>query len=135
MRKLIIAVIFLAVISPVFAQNRFQDATNVYYVNLPVEKVYPTSQGYVILYRTQRGFATLGIPNAWFKEAAGKADIVKLPIGSDWPTLSIFYADGEFSHLRLYIQRSRGHSSWGHIPQGTDLSRYFSDDAALNIRF
>jgi hypothetical protein len=135
MKKIIVAVIFMVVISPVFAQNNSQESSSVYYVNLSIEKIFPSSQGYVIFYRTQGGIGTLGIPNSWFREAAGKANLVNLPAGSTWPTLSIFYNDGEISHIRLYVQRHRGHSTWGTIPIGTDLSRYFSDGDTLNVQF
>ena len=135
MKKLIIAVIFFALISPVFAQNNSNNNTDMYYVNVSLEKIYPTNQGYVIMYRTQRGFSTVGIPNRWFTDPAGRADLVRLPTGSDWPTMSIFYVDGEFSHVRLYVHAHRGHRTWGNISQGTNVSRFFPEGDTLDIRF
>jgi len=142
MKKLLFLValtILLAAVTPVFAQsvsssNIGRDST-FYYVNIPVEKVYPSNRGYVIRYRTQNGVATVGIPNSWFTDAAGKADYVTLPRGPNWPTLSVFYENGEFSHLRLYVHPYKGHISWGNIPLGADLSEFFSDDDKLNLTF
>jgi len=135
MKKLIFAVIFLAVISPVFAQSNTNTETNMYYVNVSLEKVYPTNEGYILIYRTQRGMATIGIPNRWFVEAAGKAGVMKLPTGSSWPSLSIFYVDGEFSHVRLYVHPMRGHMSWGNMPLGANISSYFPEGDTLDIKF
>ena len=137
MRKILIVLIFLAVISPViFAQdNADVDGAGVYYVNVSVERVFPTSQGYIVQYRTQRGFAYVGIPNRWFFDAAGKADIIYNPVGSDWPTMSVFYNHGEFTHVRLYLARGKGHFTWGSIPQGTDVSRFFSDEDTIKLQF
>ena len=131
-----IAVFFLVLISPVFAQNRSQDDSSIYYVNLSIERIFPSNQGYIVMYRTQRGVDTLGIPNSWFFKSGGRADIVNLPAGSSaWPTMSVFYSDGEVSHIRLYVKRNRGHITWGSIPLGTDLSRYFPEDESITIRF
>jgi len=142
MKKLVILltlITLLAAVTPVFAQSTSSADTgknsNFYYVNIPVEKVYPTNKGYVIRYRTQNGVATVGIPNSWFVDAAGKADFVTLPKGPTWPTLSIFYEDGEFSHLRLYVHPYKGHLSWGNVPLGADLTEFFPDDEALRIQF
>jgi hypothetical protein len=106
-----------------------------YYINVSVEKIYPTNQGYVVLYRTQRGIGTIGIPNRWFVEAAGRADVVRLPRGASWPTMSIFYNDGEFSHVRLYVHSHKSHTTWGSMPQGTNVSRFFPEEDTFDIQF
>jgi len=142
MKKLVFLltlIIMMAAVAPVFAQsvtstNLGRDST-FYYVNLPVEKVYPSNRGYIIRYRTQNGVATVGIPNVWFTEAAGRADYVTLPKGPNWPTLSVFYEDGKFTHLRLYVHPYKGHISWGNIPLGTDLSEFFTSEDTINLEF
>jgi len=133
MRKLIIMFIFIAIISPVFAQNASDES--IYYVNLPVERIYPTRDGYIIQYLTQSGLKLIGIPNEWFVESAGRADMVQLPPGRDWPSISVFYNNGDFTHLRLYVHASRGHWTWGSMPQGTDVSRFFEDRESFNLQF
>ena len=131
MKKIIIAVIFLMLISPVFAQ----DTTPFYYVNVSVEKIYHTNLGYLVFYRTQKGIETIGVPYRWFNDSAGKADIVNLPGGVNWPTMTVFYKDGEFSNLRLYVHRNRAHITWGSVPQGTDVNSYFPEEDIFNLKF
>lgn len=136
MKKLIVVFFVFAVVSPIFAQNNIE-LPDLYYVNLHVERIYPSSKGYIVMYQKSTGeLGAVGIPNEWFANAAGKAEIVRLPPGVTWPTLTVFYANGEFSHVRLYVHRSKSHQTWGNIPQGTDTSRFFSEDQdSLNIHY
>ncbi|MCL2265928.1 MAG: hypothetical protein FWC22_07795 [Treponema sp.] len=135
MKKLIIVLIFMALIAPVFAQSKAQPGLDLYYLNVPVEKIYPTKNGYIVLYRSSSLTKTVGIPNEWFSNAGGKAELMRLPVTSDWPTMSVFYVEGEFSHVRLYVHRAKSHLTWGSIPQGTDVDKYFEDKENFNIQF
>jgi hypothetical protein len=137
MKKLIIVLLFLAVIAPVFAQNQTNNRSdNFYYINVSIEKVYPSKEGYLVQYTTgSAGMVFIGIPNEWFYDPAGNAQIVKLPMASDWPTMTVFYEDGKFSHLRLYVHPSKSHWTWGNIPQGADVSKYFLDKESFKLEF
>jgi len=140
MRKFIITLIIFAVIWPaafssVFAQSKSED-DDIYYVNVSLEKVYPSGKGYIVQYRRGvSGLGTIGIPNEWFTSAASKAEIISLPKGKNWPTLSIFYRNGEFSHCRLYVHSNKGHETWGNVPQSADVSKYFENTESLKIQF
>jgi hypothetical protein len=138
MKKLIIILFFMALITPVFAQNNSGNniTSDIYYYNVSVERVYPTGDGYIVQYRKGLNqIGVIGIPNEWFTESGGKAELMKMPPGSTWPTMSIFYKAGKFSHVRLYVHNKRGHSSWGNLPQGTDVARYFKDADSFRIEF
>jgi hypothetical protein len=123
--------------APLFAQTiSAKNSSEYYYVNVPLEKIYPSSYGYIIQYR--KGVNELGrvaIPNEWFTFSGGKAELIKLPHGKNWPTLTVFYKEGEFSHCRLYVHWSKGHESWGNIPLTADVSGFFKDVESLNIEF
>jgi len=134
-RKILIVLVLLSFIT-VFAQSNNVDSPNVYYVNVPIERIYATNEGYIIQFlKDSRSLGTVGIPLEWFSGAAGKADIVRLPSATNWPSLSIFYVDGEFSHVRIYIHTNRNHRTWGTIPQGTDVSGFFGDRQTLYIEY
>jgi len=136
MRKIIIALFLLALVSPIFAQNDPDRLPRVYYINVPIERIIPTVDGYIIQYRSASAvIATIGIPIGWFTDAAGRAHRIQLPAGRSWPTMSVFFSDGEFSHVRIYVHRSRAHQTWGNIPQGTDVSRFFGDGETFDIQF
>jgi len=135
MKKFIFVLILMAAFSPLFAQPISEEnASDMYYINVPVEKVFPTKEGYIVQYR--RGvnqIAAVGIPNAWFTDAGGKAELINLPRGKNWPTLSVFYRKGEFSHVRLYVHRVKGHTTWGSVPQSADVSKYFKDVESIKL--
>ena len=137
MKKLIIVLIFMALLSPVFAQDISErNRSDMYYINVPVERVFPTSRGFIVQYRSGNNqITTIGIPNEWFTAAASRAELIQLPRGPNWPTMSVFYREGEFSHIRLYVHRVRGHQTWGNLPQSADVSRFFSDSDTFEFRF
>jgi len=134
MKKFIIILFILSVVSPVFAQSSQTD--DIYYVNVSIERIYPSARGYVIQYlKHGGGFGTIGVPNEWFTLAVNKAEIMNLQPGKDWPTMSIFYRNGEFSYIRLHVHRLKSHSTWGNLPQGIDVNRFFANGDTLNIEY
>jgi len=138
MKKVIFALVIFTAVMPIFAQNNSSnnESSNLYYVNVRIEKIYPSGDGYIIQYlRSNSTYATIGVPMDWF-DAAGKAELLLLPPGLNWPTMSVFFNDGEFSHVRLYVHRSKGHSTWGVVPQGANLSRFLSEgQETLDFKF
>jgi hypothetical protein len=152
MKKLIVVLIFIAVLSPVFAQEQLPrihsaddhyDSVNphsdhMYFLNVPIDRIFPTSQGYIVQYRknsADNSFGVVGIPNEWFTGAGAKAEYYVLPRGANWPSMSVFYVDGEFNHVRLYVHRSKSHRTWGNVPMGANLSPYFQDMDTLIVEF
>jgi hypothetical protein len=137
MKKLIIVLIFMALISPLFAQPiSKENSSDMYYVNVPVEKVFPSGKGYIVQYRKGvNEIGAVGIPNEWFTDAAGRAELIVLPPGKNWPTMSVFYKNGEFSHVRLYVHKIKGHQTWGNVPQTADVSKFFTDPEKIKIEF
>jgi hypothetical protein len=149
MKKLIFIFIFAVLISPIFAQQQQQtpeerrqaeeaslhDHRNIYYISTPVEKVYFAGTGYLIHYRKANGTGYVGIPYDWFTWPASQAELILLPKGTNWPYMSVFYKDGEFSHVRLYVHRQRSHITWGVTPFGADVSKWFSTDGTFNFQY
>jgi hypothetical protein len=66
------------------------------------------------------------IPNDWFSTAAGKAEIVYTPSESA-PYMDVYYNQGEFSHVRLYVKQDRNHLSWGRL-EGEDVGSRFDKE-------
>jgi hypothetical protein len=136
MKKLIIVLILMALVLPVFAQNDSGADAQMYYINVPVEKVYLSHEGYVIQYRKGvNQIATTGIPYEWFTNAAGKAEVLFLPSGRGWPSISVFYREGEFSYLKLYVHRWKNHPTWSIVPQGADMSKHFKEPDSFSLEF
>jgi len=129
--------VILAAGSPVFAQeNKNSKDSEYYYKNVTLEKIYPYRNGYVIQYRRglnriERGY----IPMEWFTSSAGKGEIITLPKGQSWPSLTVYYKSGEFSHIRLYVHHMASHQTWGTIPQNINLDSQFEGIEEFNFKF
>jgi hypothetical protein len=107
-----------------------------YYVNVPLDKIYPYRRGYVVQYRKGvTGQARTYLPLEWFHDAAGKGELIRLEPGTTWPSLSVYYKNGEFSHVRLYVRREAAHESWGNIPQGVNIDEYFDNVDTIKLEF
>jgi hypothetical protein len=137
MKKLFFVLIAAAVfqIIPLSAQTVPTDKqSEFFYYNVPIERVYPYRRGYVIKYRKGSiGMATTYLPREWFDDAASKGELIYLDYGPKWPYLTVFYKQGQFSHIRLYVRRDRGHESWGNIPLNVNLDEHF-DNVEENYR-
>jgi hypothetical protein len=141
MKKLCLALIFLVVfgaLTPLFAQKISPGhESEYYYVNVLVEKIYPSRAGYMVVYR-KGGINQTGrvyLPNEWFIEAGGKAELINLPSGQNWPSMTVYYKAGEFSHVRLFVHRWTGHATWGNLPQTANIDDRFEGVESLTLEF
>jgi len=140
MKKILLLVVLAMLIlaGPLFAQQNsraFLDS-GVYYFNVSIERIFTHRLGYVVLYR--RGSAQMTrtfIPMEWFHESASRAEMIGLGTGREWPSMSVFYNDGEFSHVRLRVRRNRGHESWGVVPLGANIDEYFQGIEEIRLEF
>ena len=138
MKKLIVAVVFVAIFAaglPVFAQSK-QNESEFYYVNVSVERIYFHRNGYIIQYRKgSHQLARAYLPLEWFAGVANKGEIVSLPGGRGWPSLTVYYKNGEFSHVRLYVHPLNSHQTWGSVPQNVNLDSNFENIEDIKLSF
>jgi len=140
MKKFVIAAVFTVFLvtgSLVFAQNIPKEyESEYYYKNVSLEKIYLYRSGYIVQYR--RGMNSLDkayLPMSWFSSSAGRGEIITLPSGKAWPSLTIYYKNGEFSHVRLYVHHVDSHQTWGVIPQNVNLDSYFENVEDIRLKF
>ncbi len=132
----------LLFVLPVVAQDTAGSApktgdkwSSFYYLNVMIEKVYPHRLGYVVVYRKSgNDLGRTYLPMEWFSESAGKGELIKQTGGTDWPYLSVYYKEGKFDHLRLYVRQGFTHETWGNLPQGTNIDDNFKvEDLKLDF--
>ncbi|GHU04300.1 hypothetical protein FACS1894147_09300 [Spirochaetia bacterium] len=133
---------FLAV-TPLFSQTISDEHKSKYfYVNVPIMKIFTYRKGYVVEY--QKGAAQRArvyLPNEWFAVPTGpiaervpaKGEYISLRPGTAWPYLTVYYENGEFSHVRVYARRDLHHETWGTIPQNVDLDQYFENVTDIKL--
>jgi hypothetical protein len=127
----IAVVIALVTVVPVFAQDVAARKSEQYYVNVPIERIYPYRKGYVVAYRDNIDDVLYTyIPYDWFTTIGGKGDIITLSSGTSWPYLAVFYKNGAFDHVRLYIRKESTHPSWGSVLRDVNIDDRFDPEAA-----
>jgi hypothetical protein len=133
--RLIVCIFFaLLCVLPAVAQDSQAAAaktgekwSSFYYINVPIEKVYPHRLGYVVAYRKSGNeLARAYLPVGWFTESAGKGELIKMGSGTDWPYLTVYFKEGKFSHVRMHVKRNYDHASWGNLSQGTSIDERFN---------
>ena len=139
MKKFVIAVVLFVIVAggiSIFADDSGRNESEYYYVNITLEKIWPYRAGYIVQYR--KGLNRIGrlyLPSEWFASSASKGEIIQLPKGVNWPSMTVYYKDGEFSHIRLYVHRMQNHQSWGSVPQNVNIDSRFDNVDTLKIDF
>ena len=113
-----------------------ENISDLYYINVPIEKVYPYKLGYVVLYR--KGANNLGrayIPFEWFRVNVKKAELIQLGDGKTWPCMSVFYKEGAFYGVRLYVAKRQSHLTWGNIPSNVNIDDRFEGVETIDLSF
>jgi hypothetical protein len=132
MKKIFLAVMITLMTVSVFAESK---ESEYYYINIPVEKIYPHREGYVVQYRKGLyGVAQLYLPLDWFSTPGDKGELVYLRGGKTWPSLSVYYKEGVFSHCKLYV-RSRPHETWGNNLLGANVEGRFEGIEDVKVEF
>lgn len=112
----------------VFGVSLFAAAqeTEIYVKTLYIERIYPTSLGYRIDYRRESSMllATSYIPLDWFGGPGSRARLIN-DRSRNVPYVSVYYKDGEFSHLVLFVHPNIQHVSYGQLQLTADVESEF----------
>ncbi len=128
MKRYIVAAILLVLL----AAATYAQSSEYYPIRVDVIKVYSHAEGMRIIYRSgSTGFADVYLPAAWFK-AGGKAELVAANDPS-YPYMTVFYKNGAFSHVRLYVKASASDPSWGVLAPAAGKGKFDVEDVKLKF--
>ena len=129
-KTILVFLILLFAVGAVFAEA----TDSPYYVRtMAISKVYSHQDGYKILYRNAKmEFSTFYVPIEWFGNASGKAELI-YGDSSSYPYFSIFWKDGQFDHIRLYLHKDRTDLSWGDLDSTLDISDKFQGVESIEL--
>ncbi len=115
---------------PSFAQDQSQSNTNpkdAYYKTIPIIKIWMAQEGYLVqFWNSHSQVADIYVPIDWFNKGTdSKADIV---YGNEpgYPYCSIFWVDGKFDHIVLYVLDNYHSPTWGVLEPGSDQASKFN---------
>ena len=106
----------------------FAETRNMFVKTMPITKIYTHQLGYKVIYlKTDLNFGVFYVPLKWFDVAGNKGVLIR---GEDaaYPYFSIFWKDGEFHSVKLYVRSSLQHESWGSLAIVPDISDKFQHD-------
>ena len=145
MRRIVLFLVLAAFISQgdfLFAQSttttKFEES-DYYYFSFSIEKIFTHRLGYYVVYR--RGGSTqlarTYIPLEWFNSVGpgAKGEIIGLGTGSEWPSMIVYYKNGEFSHVRLRLRQNRLHETWGVVPLDARMDEFFQGIEEVKLEF
>jgi hypothetical protein len=129
----------LAGVLPLVAQQNNASSSGkegIYALTISLERVYPYRKGYVVKYRKGiNEVVDAFLPNEWFEKTGNKGDLILMGSGPVWPYMTVFYKDGEFDHVRLYVRKERSHESWGDVPLHINIDDRFENVESLALEF
>jgi hypothetical protein len=112
-----------------------QEAADVYVISLPILKILSHPEGYKVLYMRNSDMKVdeFYIPHRWLGKAGGKAEIV---FGNDpsFPYFSVFYRNGKFDFVRLYVLDNVSDVTWG-ILKKTEASNAAFGGETLDLKY
>ena len=147
-RKCVLVFFLVFAASFLFAQEQDEDYSaastesasdseemDLYYFNLPIERIFIHQRGYYIVYRTSTlGLGTLCVPWEWMNDPKDHRAIynaVKLGIQ---PYISYVTNNGEFYQLRINAPLDKRDAIWGEMNSNKVSSDRFDVDT-LTLKF
>jgi len=135
-----IVLVFLLVGMPAFAEdengNGERAASGLAVINVSLERIWTHRLGFVVEYRVSGNrLGRAYIPMDWFAGGDYRGELITLPVGNSWPSMSVFFRDGEFSQVRLNVHRSPFHQTWGSVPMTVNLDNHFEGIEGIELQF
>ncbi len=125
------ATIFIVLVA-FFACSLAAETSAFYPVRIDVVKVFSHSDGYKVVYRKGTSdVAAVYLPARWFVPG-GKAELVRANDAS-FPYMSVFYKDGKFDHLRLYVLYDDKDLTWGILSPSEGAGKFGSEELKLEF--
>ena len=132
---LLVVLVTMCVGTFIYAQQ-FENESDYYYLSYPIERIYLYRLVYMIVYRgNSNHMSRTFVPHNWFTGIGegSKGEIVYLGPGREWPTMTVYFNNGDFSHVRLRLRRDKGHETWGNIPLNVNLDEYFQNVEEVDL--
>jgi len=117
--------------------------SSVYAKAVSIAKITSHEKGYKVTYYTDFGdLKTVYIPIEWFYKTSGflttdgftKAELVRGK-GPVYPYMEIFWKDGQFHHVRLYVVADYSDRSWGIVQDASAMAAKFDPNKPLDLQF
>jgi hypothetical protein len=97
----------------VLAQAQETEKEDFFAKTVLITKIYSHALGFKIVYhKVSLGLGVIYVPFSWFSQVNSPGDLITGD-DSSYPYFTVFYRNGKFDHIEVFVQRSREHISWG----------------------
>ncbi len=94
------------------ASDLIDNRSNMFVHTIYLDTVYTHALGYKVTYRgDDYSRRAIYLPQNWFTQAGAKGQLVSTRSDAA-PYMTVFFTEGEFSHVRLYVPNNRDHIAW-----------------------
>ena len=132
MKKRILIVVILAVMVVGLSGAQETQTTKdseLFVHTIYLNQVFRHRLGFKVTYTAENlDFEEVYIPSSWFTSAASKGELVETDSKSA-PYMDVYYRNGEFSHVRLFVRDNPSHVSWGRLTDEPNAEEKFSAEA------
>jgi hypothetical protein len=128
-----IFILMILIVTPSFAQRAFPitntQPSNIFVKSFFIQQVQQHNSGWKVTYATSSGqLAITWIPTAWMSDTDGKGEIIYTQSRST-PYMQVYWTDGEFSFVRLFLNPNKRDISWGPLLEDPSLTEKFNIDS------
>ncbi len=130
-KRILLILLVLAAGTAVFAAE-----SDFFVKTVPITKVYLYNEGFRIIYlKSTLEPGVIYVPMDWFSTSANAKAEVVYDSNPAFPYFSIFWDEGEFHHIRLYLEKNRSADSWGDKPITEAILSRFENTETLDPEF
>ncbi len=120
-RLVLVCLLFVCIVFGLFAAE-----SDMYVHTARILKVYNHNLGFRVVYAKESlDIGVLYVPLKWFRGTDAKAEVAYGNAPS-YPYMSVFWENGEFSLIRLYLHESKNHSSWDKLDSTPEIIERFN---------
>lgn len=131
-RALVAGLLILLVGTSLFAQP---EKKQLYVKSVPIVKIYIHQLGYKVYYiKHNADIAHFYVPVSWLIGAGNRGSIV-WGQKAEYPYFSIYWEDGKFSYIKLFLRRNLREDYWGVLNVASDLVRDKFEIDDLKLEF
>ena len=128
-RIFIVAMLVMVVAGLSVAQEAQESSESELFVHtVYLNQVFRHRLGFKVTYTAANlDYKEVYIPTSWFTQAAGKGELIETSSQSA-PYMDVYYRNGEFSHVRLFVRDNPFHVTWGRLDDVPNAEEKFNKE-------
>ena len=131
MRRIVLCLLVLLTIAAV---SGFAENPSMFVKTMPITRIYTHKLGFKVVYlKTDLNFGEFYVPIQWFDSTGGKGVMLR-GIDPTYPYFSIFWQDGKFHSIKLYVIDNLADESWAPLAITSETEKHF-DIETLELKF